>query len=97
MPWRRGTTTRVPRHGLGDRRQRTRSRGGLPAASPGGLYLDTKETAGSPTKRSGGRNNAITEATSRIHFILPLIIVLALITYVPGLCLWLPRLVLGTG
>ncbi len=32
-----------------------------------------------------------------LPFILPLIIVLALITYVPGLCLWLPRLVLGTG
>jgi tripartite ATP-independent transporter DctM subunit len=32
-----------------------------------------------------------------LPFILPLIIVLALITYVPGFCLWLPRLVLGTG
>ena len=48
MPWRRGTATRVPGRGRGNRRQRTRSRGGQPAASPGGLYLDTKETAGSP-------------------------------------------------
>jgi tripartite ATP-independent transporter DctM subunit len=32
-----------------------------------------------------------------LPFILPLIIVLALITYIPGLCLWLPRLVLGAG
>lgn len=36
-------------------------------------------------------------ARAAFPFILPLIIVLALITYVPGLCLWLPRLVLGTG
>jgi len=32
-----------------------------------------------------------------LPFILPLIVVLALITYVPWFCLWLPRLVLGTG
>jgi tripartite ATP-independent transporter DctM subunit len=32
-----------------------------------------------------------------LPFILPLIVVLALITYIPELCLWLPRLVLGTG
>ena len=32
-----------------------------------------------------------------LPFIMPLIIVLTLITYVPGFCLWLPRLVLGTG
>jgi tripartite ATP-independent transporter DctM subunit len=30
-----------------------------------------------------------------LPFILPLIVVLALITYIPELCLWLPRLVLG--
>jgi tripartite ATP-independent transporter DctM subunit len=34
---------------------------------------------------------------SALPFILPLIVVLALITYVPWFCLWLPRLVLGTG
>ena len=66
-----GTTSmgreRVPGRGLGDRRHRTRSRGGQPAASSGGMSLDTEETAGSPTKRSGGRNNAIKEATSRIN------------------------------
>ena len=52
-----GTTSmgraRVPGHGLGDRWQRTRSRGGKPAASVGGMSRDTEETAGSPTKRSG--------------------------------------------
>ena len=32
-----------------------------------------------------------------LPFILPLIVVLALITYIPALCLWLPRLVLGAG
>jgi tripartite ATP-independent transporter DctM subunit len=32
-----------------------------------------------------------------LPFILPLIVVLALITYIPEFCLWLPRLVLGTG
>lgn len=32
-----------------------------------------------------------------LPFILPLIVVLALITYIPGFCLWLPRLVLGSG
>jgi tripartite ATP-independent transporter DctM subunit len=32
-----------------------------------------------------------------LPFILPLIVVLVLITYIPGFCLWLPRLVLGTG
>jgi len=36
-------------------------------------------------------------ARAALPFIMPLIIVLALITYVPGFCLWLPRLVLGTG
>jgi tripartite ATP-independent transporter DctM subunit len=30
-----------------------------------------------------------------LPFILPLVVVLALITYIPELCLWLPRLVLG--
>ena len=32
-----------------------------------------------------------------LPFIMPLIIVLGLITYVPGFTLWLPRMVLGTG
>ena len=32
-----------------------------------------------------------------LPFILPLIVVLGLITYVPWFCLWFPRLVLGTG
>jgi TRAP-type C4-dicarboxylate transport system permease large subunit len=32
-----------------------------------------------------------------LPFILPLIVVLALITYIPALCLWLPRVVLGAG
>ena len=47
-----GTTTmgreRVPGRGLGDRWQRARLRWGQPAASPGGMSLDTEETAGSP-------------------------------------------------
>ena len=39
-----------PGGGLGGRRQRTRVRCGQQAASQGGIYLDTEETAGSPIK-----------------------------------------------